>query len=49
MAFVENVFKIHGLPGILIFDRDPIFTSRLWRELFRLTGTQLAMSSSRHP
>lgn len=33
----------------MVSDRDPIFTSKLWTELFHLTGTELAMSSSRHP
>jgi hypothetical protein len=48
-VYLDNVFKLHGLPAVLVSDRDPIFTSRLWQELFRLTGTELAMSSSRHP
>jgi hypothetical protein len=49
LAFVDNIFKLHSLPEIMVSDRDPIFTSRLWKELFQLVGTELAMSSSRHP
>lgn len=26
-AFVDNVYKLHGLPQHFISDRDPIFTS----------------------
>jgi hypothetical protein len=37
-VYLENVFKLHGLPTIMVSDWDPIFTSRLWQELFRLTG-----------
>jgi hypothetical protein len=32
-----------------VSDRDPKFTGAFWRELFRLLGTQLKMSSSHHP
>lgn len=49
LAFVDNIFKLHSLPEVLVSDRDPIFTSKLWKEMFRLVGTELAMSSSRHP
>ena len=48
-AFLDNIFKIHGLPTHIISDRDPIFTSQFWRELFRLAQVTLAMSSAYHP
>jgi hypothetical protein len=48
-TFLSEVYRLHGLPTAIISDRDPIFTSRLWQELFRLTGTQLCLSSSYHP
>ena len=48
-SFLNNVYKLHGLPQCIISDRDKIFTSRFWQELFRLTDTQLLMSSSYHP
>ena len=41
LAFMDNVFKLHGLPEALVSDRDRIFTSSLWQELFKLTKTQL--------
>jgi transposase InsO family protein len=49
LAFMDNVFKLRGLPEALISDRDKIFTSSLWKELFKLTKTQLKMSTSYHP
>jgi len=49
MVFVDNVYKLHSLPSVIVTDRDPIFTSKLWTELFKLTETKLAMSLSRHP
>lgn len=48
-VFFDNIYKLHGLPAILISDRDPIFTSKFWQELFVLMGTDLNMSSANHP
>jgi hypothetical protein len=48
-TFTDQVYKLHGLPKCIISDRDKIFTSKLWQELFKLTDTQLMMSSSYHP
>lgn len=29
-VFLDNVYKLHGLPKAIISDKDPIFTSNLW-------------------
>ena len=47
--FVEGVVKLHGMPKSIISDRDPVFMSQFWQEFFKLSGTQLKMSSSYHP
>jgi hypothetical protein len=47
--YLKEVYCLHGLPSSIISDRDPIFTSKLWRELFTLVGTKLCMSSAYHP
>jgi transposase InsO family protein len=47
--FLDNVYKLHSMPLSIVSDRDPVFTSTFWKELFRLTGTQLRLSSSYHP
>lgn len=47
--FFDNIVKLHGIPKSIVSDRDAAFTSRFWRELFRLYGTQLCMSTSYHP
>ncbi|CAI7739101.1 unnamed protein product [Closterium sp. NIES-53] len=47
--FVDNVVRLHGVPDSIILDLDPHFTSKLWKQLFVLFGTRLAMSSVYHP
>jgi transposase InsO family protein len=47
--FMTQIYRLHGLPTALVSDRDKIFTSQLWRELFRLAGVELRMSSAYHP
>lgn len=49
MVYMNNVFKLHGLPTAMVSDRDRVFTSTVWQELFKLTGTQLRMSTAYHP
>lgn len=48
-AFFNTIYRLHGLPEKIISDRDRIFTSDLWQELFKIMGTKLHMSSSYHP
>jgi transposase InsO family protein len=47
--FMVNVYKLHGLPQTIISDRDRVFTSQLWEQLFKGAGTQLHMSTAYHP
>jgi hypothetical protein len=46
--FMTSVYRLHGMPESIMSDRDRIFTSALWKELFQLSGTCLHMSSSYH-
>lgn len=48
-VYVDQVYKLHGLPLKIISDRDRVFTSKFWQLLFKLTDTELNMSSARHP
>lgn len=48
-AFMDHVHKLHGMPESIVSDRDCVFTSAFWQELFRRSGTFLRMSSSYHP
>jgi hypothetical protein len=46
---MDNIYKLHGMPLAIISDRDRIFTSNLWQDLFKLSGTSLQMSTAYHP
>jgi hypothetical protein len=48
-AFFDNVFKFHGMPKTIVSDRDRVFLSDFWQQLFKLQGTSLHFSSSYHP
>jgi hypothetical protein len=48
-AFFADIVRLHGIPQSIVSDRDPVFTSAFWRELMRLMGTKLLMSSAFHP
>lgn len=47
--FINMVCKLHGFPKSIVLDRDPVFVSRFWSDLFKLSGTLLRMSSAYHP
>ena len=48
-VFMKNVFKLHGMPKTIMSDKGSVFTAYFWQELFKLQGTELAMSSAYHP
>ena len=47
--FVDHVFRLHGLLEVIISDWDPRFTSKFWKGLFDLLGTDLQFSTAFHP
>jgi transposase InsO family protein len=48
-AFFADIVRLHGVPQSIVSDHDPMFTSTFWRELMRLLGTKLHMTSAFHP
>lgn len=47
--FVKGVVRLHGFPATIVSDRDKVFMSLFWRELFKLQGTHLKRSTAYHP
>lgn len=48
-ALMDNVIKLHGLPVCVVSDRDAIFTSSLYQELFSAFGVQIRFRTASHP
>ncbi|KAF0919212.1 hypothetical protein E2562_028764 [Oryza meyeriana var. granulata] len=48
-AFFNDIVRLHGVPQSMVSDRDPIFTSTFWRELMRLMGARLHLTTAFHP
>ena len=47
--FLDNIVKLHGMPQSIVSDRDTIFVSSFYRELFKLYKVNLNLSTSYHP
>lgn len=48
-ALFDDIVRLHGIPVSIVSDRDLVFTSHFWQELFCLANVQLHMSSAFHP
>ena len=47
--FVDSAVRAHGLARVIVSERDTKFTSHFRKEVHRVMGTTLAMSSGFHP
>jgi len=48
-VYRREIVRLHGLPSSIVSDRDSKFTSKWWRELHKVLGAKLLMSTSFHP
>lgn len=47
--YMREVVKLHGVPSSIVCDRDPIFTSKLWKAFQDTLGTKRNLSTAYHP
>jgi len=48
-VYMWEIVRLHSLPSSIVSDCDFKFMSRWWRELHRVLGAKLLMSTSFHP
>jgi hypothetical protein len=48
-VFFTEIVRLHGFRMSIINDHDPLFISVVWRDLFRMAGVKLCMSTTFHP
>lgn len=48
-VFMDTIYKLHGLSKSIVSDRDKVFLSNFWRELFKNLQVHLCFSSAYHP
>lgn len=49
MLFLDNIFKLHGVPKRLVSDKDVRFTAKFWRTIHAKLGTSILFSTTNHP
>lgn len=47
--YLTRIYKLHGILESIVTDRDKIFLSQFWQELFKHMGTKLKKSTAYHP
>ena len=47
--FMKQIFRLHGIPKVIISEIDPKFMGNVWKSLFKGLNTTLNFSTSFHP
>ena len=48
-TFMREVVRLHRIPETIVTNRDKVFLSHFWRELFKIQGKILKRSTAYHP
>jgi hypothetical protein len=47
--FIDDCYRLHGLPRVIVSDKDPKFAGKFWQTFMEKVNTKLNMSRARHP
>jgi hypothetical protein len=47
--YMKEVSRLHGVPKTIVSNRDPKFTSKFWKGLFKGFGINLNLNIVYHP
>ncbi|GJX86372.1 putative reverse transcriptase domain-containing protein [Tanacetum coccineum] len=47
--YLNRIVARHGIPALIIYDRDGRFTSNFWKSFQKALGTDISMSTAYHP
>jgi transposase InsO family protein len=47
--YMAHIFRLHGLPKVIVSDRDAKFVGHFWKAFHKILGTKLNMSTAYHP
>jgi hypothetical protein len=48
-VYMKEIARLHGIPKTIVLDRNPKFTSKIWKGLFNGFRTNLNFSTAYHP
>ena len=47
--YVKEIVRLHGVPKVIVSDRDARFTAAFWNGLQKALGTRVSLSTAYHP
>jgi hypothetical protein len=48
-VYMKQIVRLHGVPNVIVSDRDQKLTSNFWKGLFKRFGTNINLSTMYHP